>query len=142
MDPEFKETRRLLEERWQDRGFDRLLPEEQDFVVLWWLEAEVLNGGFHQYFFNSAGDGALRAVAALDTLGAPSTAGILREALSQLACTPYLADTEKRRDHLAGLEQQWSRFDAVTDRLQDFPEDFVSLAIARVQSAHEENGIF
>jgi hypothetical protein len=34
-----------------------------------------------------------------------------------------------------------NRFDRVTDELQDLPEDFVSMAIARVKIAHEENGI-
>lgn len=142
MEPEFRETRALLEDRWRDQGFDRLLPEERDFIVLWWLEADVFNGGFHQYFFNSSGDGAPSALVALDALGAPLTAGILREALSQLACTPYISDTALRRKHLATLEHAWARFDPVTDRLQDLPEDFVSLAIERVKSAYEENGIF
>jgi hypothetical protein len=142
VEPEFRNTRALLENRWRDRGFDSLLPEERDFIVLWWLEVEVFNGGFHQYFFNSSGDGAPEALAALDTLGASTAARILRDALAELGSDPYIRDTETRRAHLRSLESSIARFDRVTGELQDLPDDFVTLAIARVKAAHEENGVF
>jgi hypothetical protein len=34
------------------------------------LEAEVNNGGFHQYFYNSAGDNTAEAIRALEEIGA------------------------------------------------------------------------
>jgi hypothetical protein len=37
-------------------GFEALSEKEQAIYTMWWLEAEVNNGGFHQYFWNSAGD--------------------------------------------------------------------------------------
>jgi hypothetical protein len=141
VEPEFRPTRTLLDDRWRDLGFDRLLPEERDFIILWWLEAEVFNGGFHQYFHNSSGDAAPEALVALEVLGAHTSARILRDALTELACEPFVRDTEQRRTHLMKLDRSIDRFDRVTDELQDLPEDFVSLAIARVKTAYEDNGV-
>ena len=45
-------------------------------------DAEVQNGGHHQYFVNSAGERATDAVAALETLGAADHATILSEAVA------------------------------------------------------------
>ncbi len=44
------------------------------------LEAEVNNGGFDQYFFNSSGENAAAVIGALDKIGATKTAGIVRAA--------------------------------------------------------------
>jgi hypothetical protein len=44
------------------------------------LEAEVNNGGFDQFFFNSAGDEAAETIEALEVIGAHRTAAILRRA--------------------------------------------------------------
>ena len=33
------------------------------------LEAEINNGGFHQYFYNSAGDNTAETIQALETIG-------------------------------------------------------------------------
>ena len=46
------------------------------------LEAEINNGGFDQYFFNSAGDKAAEAINALEAIGAnkqPLSFGSMRE---------------------------------------------------------------
>jgi hypothetical protein len=47
------------------------------------LEAEVNNGGFDQYFFKSAGDEAVAAIAALIAIGATKIAALLSYAFSQ-----------------------------------------------------------
>jgi hypothetical protein len=36
----------VVHDRWGQLGFKRLLPEEQDYIMIWWLFAEVLNGSF------------------------------------------------------------------------------------------------
>ena len=59
------------------RGLTRL---EALGVGVWMLEAEVNNGGFDQYYFNSAGDLALQTVEALQAIGAPNTASLLAAA--------------------------------------------------------------
>ena len=64
MDLDYESIRDTIETRWRRHGYDALLPEERDYLLVWWLEAEASNGSLHQYFDNSTGD------AALDTLNA------------------------------------------------------------------------
>ncbi|TAL39760.1 MAG: DUF4375 domain-containing protein [Alphaproteobacteria bacterium] len=52
------------------------------FSSIWQVEAEVNNGGFSQYFFNSSAESAHFAAEALETIGAPKTAGICRRAVA------------------------------------------------------------
>ena len=57
------------------------MPEVLAIVwAAWWLEAEWSNGGFNQYFWNSSGQFAIEAVAALDALGRPERADLVRSA--------------------------------------------------------------
>src|SRR5262245_26824721 len=60
--------------------FADLSPSEQVFILVWEVEAEVNNGGFNQFFFNSAGDRASATVAALRTIGAERMASIVDRA--------------------------------------------------------------
>jgi hypothetical protein len=46
------------------------------------FEAEVNNGGLHQYYFNSSSNSAIETPEALDTIGASHTAEIVRKANS------------------------------------------------------------
>lgn len=47
------------------------------------LEAEVSNGGFDQFFFNSAGDRTRETIEALGAIGAQHTASIVRRAAAK-----------------------------------------------------------
>jgi hypothetical protein len=47
------------------------------------LEDEVNNGGFHQFFYNSAGDETAETVDALEIIGADAMADILRRAMER-----------------------------------------------------------
>jgi hypothetical protein len=47
---------------WKNWGSISLQPREQEAIALYWLFGDVMNGGFHQYFFNSSGDMAPLAV--------------------------------------------------------------------------------
>lgn len=48
----------------------------------WWLEAEVMNGGLEQYFWNSSGEFAVEAVDALVALGLGDLAELLRQSIA------------------------------------------------------------
>jgi hypothetical protein len=56
------------------------LRPEQIVDLIRWLDAEVDNGGFHQFFNNSAGDKTADTIAALEEIGAINAAGIVRRA--------------------------------------------------------------
>lgn len=62
--------------REQEVGFDRLSRADQGFLAIWLLDAEVNNGGFSQWMFNSSGDHAELAVASLREIGAEAAAGV------------------------------------------------------------------
>src|SRR6185295_11604327 len=55
-------------------GFRALSNPERVFLCVWNLEAEVNNGGFSQFFDNSAGDYAAETPGALRTIGAAAMA--------------------------------------------------------------------
>ena len=41
----------LISAKFDAQGFDSLAPTERVVYCIWWLEAEVNNGGFDQFFF-------------------------------------------------------------------------------------------
>jgi uncharacterized protein DUF4375 len=61
-------------------SFEKLSRPEQVIACLTEVEMEVNNGGFDQFYWNSPGDRAREAVAALEELGAQHTATLLKDA--------------------------------------------------------------
>ncbi|WP_444946908.1 DUF4375 domain-containing protein [Microbulbifer sp. VTAC004] len=61
-------------------GSESLNEHELVMVCVWMLEAEVNNGGFNQFFWNSAGDISIETVASLHKIGASKTASIVEAA--------------------------------------------------------------
>ena len=133
------EIRDRLEDRWKRLGFDALLPEERDFILVWWLEAEASNGTLHQYFSNSTGDSAIDALGALERIGARCAANVLRDALKIFGDGPYPTDRTRRNKTLDSLPTD--AFSNLTDRLFDESEDVNALAIDRVGDAYIKNEI-
>src|SRR5437762_10408868 len=84
--------------------FDDLSRAEQVFRVIWELEAEVNNGGFHQYFSNSSGDSAFAVVDALKGVGAHHAARIAADANGVIStfCTSSRPNPEAVPSRFAG----------------------------------------
>lgn len=84
------------------------------------LNAEQLNGGVHQYFYNSSGDAAPETVAVLKEAGLPRHAAALQRSVD-LFGTPYPTDTQARRE--SHFHKPWSDWDeklnAATDDIDD-----------------------
>lgn len=139
--PTFDDVRDLLETRWERLGYDRLLAEERDYLLVWWLQAEASNGTLHQYFSNSTGDQAEETLAALNRMGASNAHRILSKAVSAFGQAGYCADRAERNRRLALIPDQYEVFQQITDELFEESEDVVSLAIDRVGSAYEERGV-
>ena len=74
--------------------FDALSVPERVVEAIWRLDAEVWNGGFDQYYFNSSGNDAHFAVRALETIGADDMAAIVRDGIYPAAFLPPI----RRRD--------------------------------------------
>lgn len=63
--------------RYDGSNFAQLSEVDRVLVAIWGLEAEVNNGGFHQYYFNGAGNEAFFAPVALRMIGALRMADIV-----------------------------------------------------------------
>ena len=98
-DPYFGLNDRLIEQVFHsDAGFDRLTEDEKTIFTIRELVMEVLNGGFHQYFYNSSGARYSAAEAALEKLNEQEALDLLRQARQALfpgAAIP--TDTAERR---------------------------------------------
>jgi hypothetical protein len=80
----------------------RLTQVDKRLLALGELREEVNNGGFHQYFFNSAGDLVADAMDAAEAAGATELASLIRRGLDLLNVKDP-ADRAARQDALNDL---------------------------------------
>ncbi len=130
------QAEKILNRRWGRPGFDALFREEQEVLALYWLEVEVLNGGFHQYFCNSAGDLAPLAVSGLKRIDAPVALGLLETAMANLCAGEYPTDRDSRWDALSALGEEPDVFDDVGDRFREQREPFREMALERLAQSY------
>ena len=100
------------------QGFDSLSQAEQVVYCIWWLEGEVNNGGFHQFFFNSSGNLYSETSAALLKIGANKTNDLLEKAC-RLAFTGAPSKHHTERQHALD-----SRGDKLVDDLNELDQRF------------------
>src|SRR5918997_2616489 len=84
-------------------GLSGLTEAEQTVYCIAGLERDVNNGGFAQFFFNSAGDQARETVAALRRISAAHTAGLLERAMTPFGSAGPSRDYQERRQQLRQL---------------------------------------
>jgi hypothetical protein len=132
----------IFHERWQRLGFDALLPEERDHVLLWELHAEVSNGTFDQYLYNTSGDHALEAVETLRRTGPKTVLDILLRVLDALP-DGWCADRCERIRRLASMSDRVEVLRSLTDQYYDAletqPED--TRLIDNIESAYVRAGL-
>jgi hypothetical protein len=114
-------------------SYEALSAPERVFRSVWELEAEVNNGGFHQYFWNSSGSLAPHAPAALRAIGASTTAGIVESAIAAVGRDIPWSDERARQTRLDAIEpQRLERFD---DAFYAYPDNLTML-LYRYASEH------
>jgi len=92
---------------------------------------EILNGGVHQFFFNSSGDFALEVVATMREVGLIRHADALQRAVDMFG-RPYPSDREVRFGHFKEGWSDWDRkLNAPTDEIRDGEIDETMLAILK-----------
>lgn len=103
--------------REEEHGYAGLTDAERVFLCVWSLEAEVNNGGFGQYFDNSAGDHAADTPQALRRLGADEMAGLVERALAPFGAAGPPAEREARWAALESLpesvREEWRELDGL-----------------------------
>ena len=118
-----------------EHGFASLTQKEQVFFCVWSIEAEVNNGGFNQYFFNSAGDHASETVEALRAIGAEHTASLLERAIAVFGAGGPSSERDRRQDQLERLsEEQRAELSELDDAFFAY-EDNLSELLARYMQA-------
>jgi hypothetical protein len=96
------------------RPFGDLGPPEQRLVAFGDLRTEVNNGGFDQYFFNSAGDHAQMATEAARTVGSEELVLLIETAIDILGLGSVTGDRDARQDRLGDLDD--SAFETLDER--------------------------
>jgi len=112
---------------------EKLSHAERVFFSIFQLEAEVNNGGFSQFFFNSSGSFSNEIVGALREIGANQAAEICQKALAALGCEMPM-DLEERQEKLedvltddvdAALSECDAAFCAYPDNLEELNYQFI-----------------
>lgn len=98
------------------KHLDAVSPEARVFYLCNALDAEVNNGGFSAFFYNPSGQWGPETIDALETVGAPGTAELLRRFIALLPCDGYPRDIAVRNDVLLEVPDT---FDANVGELDD-----------------------
>jgi hypothetical protein len=126
-------------DKYHEHGADALFPEELVGVGVWLLEAEVNNGGFDQYYFNSAGELAIQTVSALRKIGAERTACLLAAANSEFPNSLPPVDRALRQEKLDEIRDV-VRFYALEEELYEAHEDLTALLAVHLRSLRANGG--
>ncbi|MGB6690272.1 MAG: DMP19 family protein [Terracidiphilus sp.] len=111
------------------------------FSAIWAVEAEVNNGGFSQYFFNSSGETAGFVAEALDTVDAPRTADICRRAIAAAFPSGLPSDPEEISSAASDFSDETEeKLDKLDREFYQYPHDLTALLFAYVSRHPEEFG--
>ena len=124
---------------------DRLFPHpwaelsaaERVVVLVDWLEREVNNGGFHQFYFNSAGDCANQTPAALRAIGACQVAAIVEQANALFPGGAPPVDRSERQCVLDEIDPDIHIFNQLDRRFYAYPDEISTLVYDFV-AAHRD----
>ena len=94
------------------------------------LEAEINNGGFDQFFFNSAGDRTAEVIDALSVIGATRTATIVKAAASKFPGGMPPRDQNARQEALEVVSPDSDAFEDQDDAFLKYEEDLAALVAA------------
>jgi hypothetical protein len=83
---------------------DAAMDTERIIDLIDWLDLEVENGGFHQFFHNSPGDHTEQTIHALEIIGALTAADIVKRAAGMFP------DGMPPRDRNERMDVLWKRF--------------------------------
>lgn len=115
----------------------KLAPGIRALYVTWWVEAEVNNGGFNQYYWNSAGEFADDAPAAFEFFGANDHAALMREANRLHSAEAAVIAKYKARNTIEAFSESYkqSKLNSLDDRFYALTENLSSLRISRIRAA-------
>lgn len=120
-------------------GFAGLSEAEQTVYCIDGLEREVNNGGFAQFFLNSAGDQSRETVAALRRVGAEHTARLVERAMAPFGPEGPSPNPDERAAQLErigdGAAALWYELD---DAFFEYKDDLTGLLRSYVRSRRDQ----
>lgn len=118
----------------------RLSPGVRATYLTWIVEAEVNNGGFNQYYFNTDGKFAAEAVDAFEYFGATQHAALMREANEVSASEAAEMEKFKERGSLEAFSESYehTKLGPLDDRFYRLTENLSQLRIARIRQMPEQ----
>jgi len=121
--------------------YNKLSFAERVFGLIWELESEVNNGGFHQYFLNSTGALAPYSVDALKAVGAVQTAGLVQQALAQVGNGIRWPDDTARKAVINSLSSNVrEKLNELDQSFYACPDDLTALLYRYVDKQRVEIG--
>jgi|ERR1700690_178409 len=91
------------------------------------LEGEVNNGGFDQFFYNSAGDNTADTILALEAIGAAKTADIVKRAAAKFPGGMPPKERFARQDVLLATLHSPPAFEGLDHEFYDYLDDLAGL---------------
>ncbi|MFN7941614.1 MAG: DUF4375 domain-containing protein [Thermoanaerobaculia bacterium] len=136
-DPLLRASEAIVERMQGPRDFSHLSEPERNFIVAWVLSGEVGNGGFDQYFFNTSGDQATLAPAALRAVGAADAAALAEQANMLFGAAGPPADRAKRWAAMDTIPEstrtRWTELDEQFYKISDLDAKLLAYI-----TAHED----
>jgi hypothetical protein len=121
--------------------YEKQSKPQQIFSAVWGLESEVNNGGFAQWFENSAGEMAVDTETALRAIGADRAAAIVAKAVRLFPGGAPPRDDDARQQLLRTASDEvrstWERLD---QEFLKYPDDLTSLLYTWVNAHPREFG--
>jgi hypothetical protein len=118
---------RIWEQERSD-SWGALCKEQQMYLAVFWLNAEVNNGGHSQYFFNSAGDNWQLALDGLKAMGFQERLKIFEGVLKLFGDNRPFTDQDKRQTQLSVVyskhEEAFDQFDSAYYKASESVEVF------------------
>ncbi len=115
-------------EKLEKSGSDSLSELETTILSVWLLEADINNGGFNQYFWNSSGDFANQVVSSLHKIGAEETAYIVKAALANFPNSTPPTNRDERQNILEILDESGAlKLDSLDTEFYECPCDLTEL---------------
>jgi hypothetical protein len=109
-------------------GINKLNAKEKTIFHIGCLEAEINNGGFSQYFFNSSGRYKYEAITALEEVGAVYTSELLKKAIQVSKLSLFRKWFNKDIS-----ENQEEKLEKLDNDFYEYEEDILELQIRYIQ---------
>jgi hypothetical protein len=104
--------------------------------ITWWVEAEVNNGGFNQYYWNSAGQFADEAPDAFAYFGAEQCAELMREANRVRAAEAAAIEKYRDRETIEAFSESHreSKLGPLDKRFYALAENLGAMKVAKIRA--------